>query len=198
MAGKRILIEGARWPLAGGSIELQPAEWTIGAKTEELMIDATAIELSELIEVLSLPDMKAEGTISGSFPLTLEDGNAWVRDAFFLADEKGGTISYTGTAAEQAGQADDRVAAAFTALRNLKFKVLEVGVDGNLIDDITVSARLLGHNPQVYGGAEFDFRISVESKLAQLIRSGQRLAAARWIADAVAVDPDAETDDPFN
>ncbi|MBR9834027.1 MAG: hypothetical protein GYB42_02305, partial [Alphaproteobacteria bacterium] len=193
-----LLIEGATWPLAGGTIALQPTEWTIAGRTEELMIDATAIELAELVDVLSLPDMKAEGTISGTFPLTLEGGNVWVRNAFFLADSKGGTLSYTGTAAAQAGLADDRVDAAFTALRNLKFKVLEVGVDGNLIDDITVSARLLGHNPEVYGGAEFDFRISVESKLAQLIRSGQRLAAARWIADAVAVDPDAETDDPFN
>lgn len=198
VAGERLLIEGATWPLAGGTIALQPTEWTIAGRTEELMIDATAIELAELVDVLSLPDMKAEGTISGTFPLTLEGGNVWVRNAFFLADSKGGTLSYTGTAAAQAGLADDRVDAAFTALRNLKFKVLEVGVDGNLIDDITVSARLLGHNPEVYGGAEFDFRISVESKLAQLIRSGQRLAAARWIADAVAVDPDAETDDPFN
>lgn len=190
VGGTRIEIERATWPLAGGWLTIKPAIWTIGAESDAFVLQAEKLELEQLVEVLSLPDIKATGTISGDFPIVMEGGNALIQDAKFFADNKGGTISYTGTAASQAGLSDERVDAAFTALRDFRFRVLEVGVDGNLVDEITLSARLLGSNPEVYGGADFDFKISIESKLAQLIKSSQRAVAAKWIAEAVAIDPE--------
>ena len=203
VGGTKVLIEKAEWPLAGGTLSLiTPATWTISGGRELYRIDARNIELSQLVAVLSLPDIVAEGTVSGQFPIELSGGNTFIRDAHLAADSKGGTLSYTGAISEPAAESDERVRAAFDALRDFRFKVLEIGIDGNLVDDIVVSMRLLGRNPKVYGGADFDFRISIDSKLAQLIRSGRSAATTSWIADVVATEPEIdegqETEDPFN
>ncbi len=198
LGGKQANIERASWPFAGGTLDIDPTRWSIAGTSDILKVNARAIKLAQLINILSLPDVKAEGTISGTFPIELRGGNAFIRDARLAADNNGGKLSYTGDAARQAGSADERVQAAFTALRDFRFTVLEIGVDGNLVDDIIVSARLLGSNPDVYGGAEFDFNISVDSKLAQLIQSGRRAASTSWITDAIVNDPPAEPREPFN
>ncbi|MCF6328784.1 MAG: YdbH domain-containing protein [Henriciella sp.] len=190
--GREAVIEQATWPFAGGKLDIEPTIWTIAGNSDLLIVKADQIELAQFIDALSLPDIKAEGTISGTFPIELVGGNAFIRAARLTTDENGGVIKYTGTAGQQAGAGDERIEAAFTALRNFKFSVLEIGVDGNLIDDIVVSAHLLGKNPEVYGGAEFDFNISIDSKLAQLINTGRRVATSKWITEAIANDPELE------
>lgn len=196
--GEQARIERARWPFAGGQLELLPSVWTISGSSDVLTVKATNIELSDLIEALTLPDIEAEGTVSGEFPIRLENGNALIENAVLSADEKGGVIRYIGAAGEKAGQGDSRVEAAFTALRDLRYTVFEIGLNGNLIDKVTISARLLGKNPDVYAGAEFDFRISIASQLAQLLRTGRETASTDWLTEVIANGVEPDPDAPFN
>ena len=94
-------------------------------------------------------------------------------------------MKYTGEAVNQAASTDQTVSAAFTALRDFRFKVLELGIDGNLVGDIVVSLNLLGFNPEVLGGADFKFNIAIDSKLAQLIQSGRDLTGTSIITETV-------------
>ncbi|MEO0548902.1 MAG: YdbH domain-containing protein [Pseudomonadota bacterium] len=183
--GREAVIEQAKWPFAGGALEVQPTRWTISGESDVINVTAREIELADLIEALTLPDVEAEGTVSGTFPIELVDGNAFVREARLVADKKGGRISYTGSGLEAAGQGNDTVAAAFTALEDFRFSVLELGANGNLIGSIIISLDLLGYNPDVLGGSEFRFKIDVDSELAQLIKSGQRATTSTWITEAV-------------
>ncbi len=178
-------LEKAEWPFAGGLLSLVPVEWTVGGDQDRVVVSADQIELSELVEVLTLPDMQAEGTVSGQFPIELSGGNVFIRDARLKADNDGGVLRYTGEVAQQAANTDPFVAYAFDALRDFQYDVLELGVDGNLIGDIVLSLKLLGRSPDVLGGAEFDFNISIESKLAQLVRSGQSALTTDWLVDAI-------------
>jgi len=162
-----------------------PTKWTIAGTSDIITVEADKIELSQLIETLSLPDIEAEGTVSGTFPIELQGGNAFVRNARLVADSKGGVIRYKGnTLPETQGRDQDNVTqAAFKALRNLRYSVLELGVNGNLIGDIVVSMKVLGKNPDVLGGAEFSFNIAVDSKLAQLIQTGRGLMSSDVITE---------------
>ncbi len=198
VTGERVEIAAAHWPFGGGSLNLTPATWTIAGLSDTLVINARQLELANLIDLFSLPDIAADGTLSGTFPIEFKNGIALIKQARFAVDRDGGTLAYTGNAAAQVGAGDERVNAAFTALSDFHFKILEVGIDGNLVDDVTMSVRLLGQNPDNYGGAEFDFRISIAAKFAQLIRSSRRSASISWLADVIALDPEPETDEPFN
>ncbi|MEQ3746728.1 MAG: YdbH domain-containing protein [Henriciella sp.] len=185
LGGREANIETAVWPFAGGTLEVEPNRWTIAGVSDVVTINARQIELAELVDALSLPDVQASGTVSGTFPLELRGGSTIIKNALLVADAKGGTLKYTGEAVNQAASTDQTVSAAFTALRDFRFKVLELGIDGNLVGDIVVSLNLLGFNPEVFGGADFKFNIAIDSKLAQLIQSGRDLTGTSIITETV-------------
>ena len=184
--GREAFIERARWPFSGGELVVAPSSWTISGISETLEVNANQLELSRLIEVFSLPDINAEGTVSGTFPVEIEGPNAYIRGATLTADNEGGVIAYTGKVADTAAQADDRVRMAFNALRDFRFSVLELGADGNLSGDMLITLKLIGTSPEVLDGAPFAFNIGIDSKLMQLIQTGRRATSSEWLADVVA------------
>ncbi|RIJ23934.1 hypothetical protein D1224_06700 [Henriciella barbarensis] len=177
------IIEHASWPFAGGTLLLGQSQWTIAGTSDIVEITAQNIELSRLIEVFSLPDIEANGTVSGTFPVELQGANVFIRDAILRADEEGGKIAYTGSVADAASQADERVDMAFRALRNFEFSVLEVGANGNLTGNMMITLELVGTSPDVLGGAPFAFNIGVDSELSKLIRSSQSVTGTDWLAE---------------
>ena len=177
------VIEDAGWPFAGGRLEVGRSEWTIAGTSDIVEISARELELSEIIRIFNLPDIEAQGTVSGRFPVEFDGPNVLVRDAVLTADEEGGKIAYTGDVADAASQADERVDLAFRALRNFQFSVLEVGADGNLTGSIMITLRLVGVSPDVLGGAPFAFNIGVDSELAKLINASRRISGTDWLAE---------------
>ncbi|HBF91401.1 MAG TPA: hypothetical protein DDX09_09545, partial [Hyphomonas atlantica] len=155
---------------------------------------ANGIELSKLVEVLKLPDTRATGTVSGSFPINVEGTDIFVRDARLKADEEGGYISYQGTAADSAGAADPNAKMAFEALQDFDFTVLELGLDGNVRDRMTISLILegqsrkgiaYGNGNQVLNGQPFLFDITVNSALGELLRNAQYYTSQKSLTDEV-------------
>ncbi len=178
--GKVIGIEKAYFPFAGGRVALSPLEWTLGGDNQRVEVTAESIELSELVSVLKLPDVQATGTVSGRFPVDFIDNEVQVRDARLAADAKGGRISYTGDAVDSAAESDPNAKLAFDALKDLQFSVLEVGLTGNLMDRTVASVHLLGKNtrPLAFGknltmpkGQAFEFNLTLDSQLGELVRS---------------------------
>lgn len=151
-----------------------------------MTVRAEAIDLAALGEALASEDLQIQGTVSGVFPLVLEAGSAFVRNARFLADETGGVVRYTGAAGEQAGGANENVALAFDALKNFQYTVLELGADGDLNGEIILTVKMTGKNPEVLSGAPFAFNVSVDSRLGELLQSSRNLSSSDWLADVVA------------
>lgn len=187
-------LETATWPFAGGSLVVQPVSWTIAGQRDTIQVSAEEIELAGLIEEFQLPDLEADGTVSGLVPISFESGNVLIENALLKADERGGFIRYSGRSVSAVETQDVRVDSAFQALRDFRFSVLELGIDGNLIGDLMLRLKLLGYNPEVLGGAEFSFNISIDSRFIDLIQSGRRALGTEWLADATlgAIDPDAK------
>lgn len=183
IGGGSARLESALWPFAGGVLAVQPTTWQVGATSRRLTVRADRIRLVQLTELLQMPGFSAEGTVSGRFPIEFVAGNVYVRDAHLAADAAGGTLRYTGDVGARAGATNETVAMAFEALKNFRFTVLEIGADGNLADDIVLSARLQGHNPDVLRGQDFNFNVSIDSKLGQLLSSTQKLTGTDWLAE---------------
>jgi hypothetical protein len=179
--GKIIGIEKAYFPFAGGRIAISPLEWTLGGDDQRVEVTADAIELSDLVAVLKLPDVQATGTVSGRFPVDFVKNEVQVRDARLSADANGGRIAYTGDAVDSAAASDPNAKLAFDALKDLQFSVLEVGLTGNLMDRTVASVHLLGKNtrPLAFGkkltmpkGQAFEFNLTLDSQLGELVKSG--------------------------
>lgn len=179
--GKVVSVEKAGFPFAGGRLALAPLEWTLGVRDQRVKVMADAIELSQLVAVLKLPDVQATCTVSGTFPVDFVGSEVQVRDAKLAADAGGGRIAYTGDAVDSAGDSDPNAKLAFDALKDLQFSVLEIGLTGDLMNRTVASVHLLGRNtqPLVFGknltmpsGQAFEFNLSLDSDLTELFKSG--------------------------
>ncbi|MEQ9316357.1 MAG: YdbH domain-containing protein, partial [Henriciella sp.] len=184
--GREALIEDARWPFAGGELYTGGSTWTVAGTRDVIQITTQSLELTEIVKAFSLPDIKANGTVSGTFPVEIVGPNAFIRNARLTADSEGGTIAYTGEVGDAAAASDERVGMAFQALKDFRFSVLELGADGNLSGDILITLRLVGKSPEVLNGAPFAFNIGIDSKLMQLIRTGRSITSSDWLADVTA------------
>lgn len=178
-------IETARWPFAGGWLSVAPARWQFSGLENALRVNADKLDLGALAETFNLKDITGTGQLTGTFPLEFSASDAFVRNAVLTGLGEGGTLKVSGALSEQAAAANDTAKLAFEALEDFRFEILEVAADGNLNGDITVRIRLLGSNPDVLYGTPFDFNVSVNSPLAELLRSGQSFNSTGWLADAV-------------
>lgn len=196
VGGELLLLEGARWPFAGGEMIITPTEWLLGGETQHITVSAVAIELTELIEALSLDELlRADGTVSGQMPIKIDGPNTFVVGAELEADQNGGTIAYLGDELEAVKGQNTFSDYAIDALKDFRFKVLKLGVDGNISDEIKISAKLQGSNPDILDGSEFIFNIGVDSKLAQLLQSAQSIADSSYLLSVIKsgggdLDPD--------
>lgn len=182
-------LEQGRWPFAGGELSVAPVTWLLGSQDPmRVVLEAKELKLTELVEVFNVPDLQAEGTVSGSVPVEIQGANLMVRNATLKADQEGGYISYTGDAGEAAKAQNDYAEYAFQALQDLYYSVMEIGADGNLIGDIVITAKLLGKSPDVLGGAEFDFNLSVDSNLFQLLQTTRSQAGQTYIREALELE----------
>jgi hypothetical protein len=177
-------LEDARWPFAGGELVILPTDWTVQGASDTVNAEMRAISLSELVALLKIPDLKVEGTASGRFPIVIRGAEVRISGARLKADETGGNLQYTGATADTAGQAGPEARLTFEALRDFDFSLLEIGVDGNVAGNLTVTVRLLGRNPAVLNGRPFDISVSVDSPLMRLLESGVRVFDAGALTDA--------------
>lgn len=184
-SGGRLGIEVLKIPFAQGELSMVPSVWTFGADEQNLRFEARDIALESLVETLKIPDLEATGTVSGDFPVAINGASVKIINAKLLADATGGRLAYVGAATEGAGQANENVEMAFEALKDFRFSVLELGLDGDVADRMTVTLKLFGRNPKVVGGGEFDFNISIDSQLQELINNGQFLARQTTISRIV-------------
>ena len=203
--GKTLKLSSVTFPFAGGQLALAPLNWELGEVTgQRVEVTASGLNLTQLIEVLKLPDTAAEGTVSGSFPIEFSDNSVIVRDARLTADG-GGRLSYTGGAVNAAAEGDPTAAMAFNALRDLEFYVLEVSLSGDLADRMQAGLVLAGRNVRsvpVGGeitmppGQAFEFSMNFDLPLAQLIEQGLQSANAGALIDLATRPPEDDAAPP--
>ena len=188
-------LDTVTFPFGGGKLAIAPFDWALdgGLQDQSVAVTADAIDLGRLVEILKLPDTTATGTVSGSFPIVFTDNRVQIKDARLRADDPGGRLSYTGGAVDAAAGQDANASLAFDALRDLKFEVLEVGINGDLAGDLRADLLLIGENinPLPMGnrltlpaGQAFEFAIGFDLPLGTLIENRLGLISQEDLIDA--------------
>jgi hypothetical protein len=164
-----IRLESAEWPFVGGFIRVRPADFRFDAEQNRIVAQAVDWDLNKIIELFSVPDLKLDGIVSGDIPVVFSTGSARIDKAQLQASQKGGVIQFTGSAGDAAAQSDSNAKMLFDALKDFRYRVLKVGLDGDIAGRIVLSMNLEGRNPTVLDGAPFALNISVDSALMNLL-----------------------------
>lgn len=180
-----IRLQNAEWPFGGGFIRIAPIDFRFASDAENRII-ARAVDwdLAKLTDQFKLPDMKLSGVVGGEFPVTFTTGSAIIDNAT-LASVKPGVIQYTGSTGDAAAQADANSKMLFDALKDFRYEVLKVGVDGNLTGRLLLTLGILGRNPDVLSGQPFQLNIGIDSALVPLITSTMQRPDVRTAIEQV-------------
>lgn len=179
-----VTIDKAEWPFADGVLSLVPVKIEYANPDLKLAVKVQSIDMAKFLRLTKIPNLEIEGKMSGILPVYMVDNGFEIRGGILKADS-GGSLRYTGpspvpeTPKAQGlekiknkvfGEPPPPVAEmAFKALSDLRYKVLEIRIDGRTTGDATISVLLEGYNPALMSGQGFRFNIKIALPLNSLV-----------------------------
>ena len=116
-------------------------------RENRIIAQAVNWDLNTIVELFKIPDVKLNGIVSGDIPVVFSTGSARIEKAELAASQTGGVIQYTGSTGDAAAQADPNAKMLFDALKDFRYKVLKVGLNGDIAGQITLTMNLFGKQP---------------------------------------------------
>lgn len=170
----KVRLEDARWPFAGGMIRLEPAVFNFGPVENRIIANAVEWDLAKIVELFKVPDTRIQGIVNGSFPVVFSTGSARIDNAVLEASDEGGVIQYEAETTDAASQSNENAKLLFDALKDFRYRVLRIGLDGDVAGTMMLTLNVEGLNPEVLSGAPFKLNIGIESELAELLNTLNR------------------------
>ena len=173
-------------PGRGGVIELREAAadyagdrifmpgWTLDpdSPTHDFEFEVGPIDLATLVADLAIPDLEAEGLVSGRIPVALIDDRIIIRNANLGGPD--GRIAF------RAGAIDESEPEAVRAFTNLTYERFDIALNQYLEGDDAIDIAARGRNPDVRNGERHTYSLRLHGNVDALIQSilrGERLSA---------------------
>jgi hypothetical protein len=160
------LVEAA-WPFTGGRVTLTSPK---GAALNRFDLTLTNIDVEKLLQLIDVPGLSGTGTLSGRFPIKIEDGDPFIMNGALSADGNG-VIIYKNAAAEAAANTE-QTELLTKALKNFHYTELSGALDGNVNGNLQFHLGLRGANPSLYDGYPIHLNVNLQGSLADLVRRG--------------------------
>lgn len=143
LAGQKVAIESGRWPLAGGVMVLEPTVLDFASTAPKRMVfRAEGVDADQFLQQFDFDNLDATGTFDGVIPVLFDASGARVEGGRLAVRQGGGTLAYLGELSEeQLGAWGDF---AFQALRAIRYRELELALNGPLAGDMITEIRFAG------------------------------------------------------
>jgi len=140
----RIAIESARWPFAGGTLDLQPTILDFSRETTKyLTFRVEGLDAARFIQQMEFSNIAATGTFDGVVPMQFdEQGSGRIIDGRLTARQEGGTLSYVGELTDRDLGAYGILA--FNALKSLRYSRFDLTLNGALDGEFITRINLDG------------------------------------------------------
>lgn len=165
-------IDGASLHLAEGTITAPPTRIPLDLRTAATILYVKDVRLGPLVETAGIEGLVAEGMLSGTLPVRLNDGIVSFHDGR-LKTSTPGVVRYTPeTPPAQLAAAGQSAALVLQALENFHYESLELRLDGQVGGDFEVSFHAQGANPDLYEGYPIKLNLRVSGALTEIIGRG--------------------------
>ncbi len=183
--GQKIIVEDGRWPFAGGELILDPATLDMAEQSERhLTFRIAGLDAAKFIEQLQLQDIAATGLFDGTIPIVFDSSGGRVEGGRIVARPGGGTLAYIG----EVSRADMNIYAklAFDALRSMKYRDLQIGLQGPLDGEMINTVNFTGINQgsiatkrsyiaRQFNNLPFKFNITFRAPFRSLLSTAQNI-----------------------
>jgi translocation and assembly module TamB len=139
----QVAVEDARWPLAGGTLSLEPTVLDFAREsTKYLTFRVEGLDAARFIQQMEFSNIAATGTYDGVIPMQFTDRGGRVVGGHLVARPDGGTLSYVGELTNEDLGAYGKLA--FDALKSLRYSRLEITLDGDLAGEFLTRVDMDG------------------------------------------------------
>jgi hypothetical protein len=143
LAGTRVRIEGGRWPLAGGTLVLEPTLLDFDvAQQRHITFRVTGMDAGQFLQQFDFKNLNATGTFDGTLPVVFDQSGGRIEAGRLKVRPGGGTIAYLGELTKRDVGLWGNLA--FQALKSLKYRDLDVIMNGPLAGDMVTEVRFRG------------------------------------------------------
>ena len=143
------------------------------SKDAKVLLQLDKLQLAELLKQHPSADITGQGTLSGTLPLSIEQGKLTVAQGSVAALEPGGQIAYQSEKAQAMAASNQGMKIVMQALQNFHFSVLSAGVSYSKEGQLVLALKLEGNNPDFEKGRAVNFSINLEENLPAMITSLQ-------------------------
>lgn len=168
-----LTIRRAQVALLGGALRVEPTTVDLGEERQALVIDIEGLQLANLFEVYPAEGLSGRGTLDGTLPVSLVNGEFLIDSGTVRAREPGGVLQYRSERLTEMGRSNPGIRELAVALDDFRYKVLaselDYGADGVLI----LGLRLEGSNPDLQDGRPVHLNINLEENIPALLASLQ-------------------------
>jgi hypothetical protein len=182
LANSRVQVEGARWPFAGGALTLDPTLLDFAGPAERrLTFHVAGAEAGKFLQTFEFENLNATGVFDGVLPMIFDASGGRIREGRLRVREGGGTIAYVGELSRKNLGFWGNYA--FNALKSLRYRSLDIVMNGPLAGEMVTEVRFAGVTQGV--GAKSNFLIRRLQRLPLLFNVRIR-APFRGLLDATA------------
>jgi translocation and assembly module TamB len=129
-------LERARFPFMGGELQMRPLVMDFGKpETRRYVFEITGLDAATFVAQMQLTNLSATGVFDGTVPIVFdENGNGRIDGGLLISRAGGGNVAYVGDLTyEDLGAMGNY---AFSALRSLDYRQMQVGLNGSLSGEI--------------------------------------------------------------
>lgn len=139
----KIRVNGGRWPFAGGTLTLQPTLLDFSSPQERRMtfrVDGAGAR--QFLTQFDFKNLDATGVFDGELPMVFDQSGGRIENGTLVVREGGGSLAYLGELTEEDLGTWGNIA--FQALRSLRYRNLQIVMNGPLAGEMVTEVRFAG------------------------------------------------------
>lgn len=190
--GYLLEIEDARWPFLDGEMEMLPTKLQLGgAAVRRFELKLAGVNAAKLITHLDVSNLAATGLFDGRIPLVFDQNGGRVSGGELISRPGGGSVSYVGELSYR--DLTPMANLAFRTLRDVRFKEMRIGLDGDLAGEVVTRVSMKGLSQGKGASKNFltrqiaklplQFNVNIRAPFYQLIGSLRSLYDSNYIGD---------------
>ncbi|MFC4351441.1 YdbH domain-containing protein [Fodinicurvata halophila] len=172
-------LVSAQADFADGHLQIENGRFDLTDKRHSLLLKARDLSIEQLVNLLEIENLEAEGRFTGEIPVTVSGSGFEIPEGYLEASRKGRIAFKSEEVRSALASGGEAVMLMLDALENFHYDNLRVEVQKPQEGESRLNIDLEGRNPDVLDGHPFDLNINMSGNLGpilQAIAEGQRLS----------------------
>lgn len=172
-------LVSAQAEFTDGRLLIEDARFDLSDNRHSLLLKARDLSIEQLVNLLEIENLQAEGRFSGEIPVTISGSTFEIPEGYLEASREGRIAFKSEEVRSALASGGEAVMLMLDALENFHYDNLRVEIQKPQDGESRLNIELEGRNPDVLDGHPFDLNINMSGNLGpilQAVAQGQRLS----------------------